>query len=102
MHWEGLNIPDHVIWDEETLSSTYGQFAFFPLEQGLARTLGNGLRRVLLSALKGATVTTLRIEGVLHEFGFRLAEVNRKCCHGQFCKVTIASRINRVVHWFPV
>lgn len=68
MHWEGLNIPDQVIWDEETLSSTYGQFTFLPFERGLARTLGNGLRRVLLSSLKGAIVTTLRIEGVLHEF----------------------------------
>jgi len=68
MHWEGLNIPDQVVWDEETLSSTYGQFTFSPFERGLARTIGNGLRRALLSSLRGAAVTTLRIEGVLHEF----------------------------------
>ncbi len=68
MHWEGLNIPDQVVWNEETLSSTYGQFTFAPFERGFARTIGNGLRRTLLSSLKGAAVTTLRIEGVLHEF----------------------------------
>ena len=68
MHWEGFNIPEQMRWDEETLSSTYGQFALSPFERGLARTLGNSLRRVLLSSLKGAAVTTLRIEGVLHEF----------------------------------
>lgn len=68
MHWQGLNIPDQVIWNEETLSATYGQFSFAPFERGMARAIGNGLRRSLLSSLKGATVTTIRIEGVLHEF----------------------------------
>jgi len=68
MHWEGLNLPEHVIWNEETLSPTYGQFTFAPFERGLARSIGNGLRRSLLSSLKGAAVTTLRIEGVLHEY----------------------------------
>ena len=68
MHWEGVAIPEDVIWDEETLSSSYGQFTWAPFERGLARGIGNGLRRSLLSALKGAAVTTLRVEGVLHEY----------------------------------
>lgn len=68
MHWEGFNIPEHIRWNEETLSSTYGQFTYAPFERGLARCIGNGLRRSLLSSLKGAAVTTLRIEGVLHEY----------------------------------
>ena len=68
MHWEGLNIPDQIVWNKETLSSTYGRFSFVPFERGLARLVGNGLRRSLLSSLKGVAVTTLRIEGVLHEY----------------------------------
>lgn len=68
MHWEGLNLPEQLSWNQETLSSTYGQFSFAPFERGLARTIGNGLRRSLLSSLKGAAVTALRIEGVLHEY----------------------------------
>jgi DNA-directed RNA polymerase subunit alpha len=68
MHWQGLNIPEQVKWDEETLTSTYGRCTYAPLERGLARLIGNSLRRVLLSSLKGAAVTTVRIEGVLHEF----------------------------------
>jgi DNA-directed RNA polymerase subunit alpha len=68
MHWQGLNIPEQMIWNEETLSSTYGQFFFAPFERGIARLIGNGLRRSLLSSLKGAAVTAIRIEGVLHEY----------------------------------
>lgn len=68
MHWEGLNIPDQVVWNKETLSSTYGRFSFVPFERGLAKLIGNGLRRSLLSSLKGVAVATLRIEGVLHEY----------------------------------
>jgi len=68
MHWEGLNVPEHITWNQETLSSTYGKLTFAPFEQGLARNIGNGLRRSLLSSLKGAAVMTLRIEGVLHEY----------------------------------
>jgi DNA-directed RNA polymerase subunit alpha len=68
MHWQGLKIPEQVKWDEETLSSTYGKCFYAPFERGLARVVGNSLRRVLLSSLKGAAVTSIRIEGVLHEF----------------------------------
>jgi DNA-directed RNA polymerase subunit alpha len=53
---------------EETLTDTYGRFECAPLERGFGLTLGNALRRVLLSSLQGAAISTVRIEGVLHEF----------------------------------
>lgn len=68
MLWKGLNIPEQLTWNKEALSSTYGQFSFAPFERGLARLIGNSLRRSLLSALKGVAPTTVRIEGVLHEY----------------------------------
>ncbi len=66
--WKGLEIPRKLRWDEETLSPTYGKFVAGALERGYGMTIGNSLRRVLLSSLKGAAVTSVRIEGVLHEF----------------------------------
>lgn len=66
--WKGLEIPRKLRWDEETLSLTYGKFIAGPLERGYGVTVGNSLRRVLLSSLTGAAVTSVRIEGVLHEF----------------------------------
>ena len=66
--WKGLKIPWKLRWDEETLSPTYGKLVAGPLERGYGMTIGNSLRRVLLSSLKGAAVTSVRIEGVLHEF----------------------------------
>jgi DNA-directed RNA polymerase subunit alpha len=53
---------------EETLTETYGRFECAPLERGFGLTLGNALRRVLLSSLQGAALTSIRIEGVLHDF----------------------------------
>jgi DNA-directed RNA polymerase subunit alpha len=53
---------------EETLTDTYGRFECAPLERGFGLTLGNALRRVLLSSLQGAAISSIRIEGVLHEF----------------------------------
>ncbi len=53
---------------EETLTGTYGRFECAPLERGFGLTLGNALRRVLLSSLQGAAISTIRIDGVLHEF----------------------------------
>ncbi len=66
--WKGLEIPRKLRWDEDTLSPTYGKLIAEPLEQGYGVTIGNSLRRVLLSSLEGAAVTSVRIEGVLHEF----------------------------------
>ncbi len=53
---------------EDSSKSGYGKFVIEPLEQGYGHTLGNSLRRVLLSSLKGAAVTKIRIDGVKHQF----------------------------------
>lgn len=63
-----FQIPLRVEVDKDTLSPTYGKFTAEPFERGFGTTIGNSLRRVLLSSLTGAAVTTVRIEGVLHEF----------------------------------
>lgn len=63
-----FQVPMRVEADKETLSETYGKFTAEPFERGFGTTVGNSLRRVLLSSLPGAAVTTVRIEGVLHEF----------------------------------
>ncbi len=66
--WKGLEIPRNLSWKDEALSPTYGKLVAEPLERGYGVTIGNSLRRVLLSSLRGAAVTSIRIEGVLHEF----------------------------------
>ena len=63
-----FQVPMRVEADKETLSPVYGKFVAEPFERGFGTTVGNSLRRVLLSSLTGAAVTTIRIEGVLHEF----------------------------------
>jgi DNA-directed RNA polymerase subunit alpha len=60
--------PKRLICDLETLSSTYGHFYAQPFERGFGTTIGNALRRVLLSSIEGAAITAVKIEGVLHEF----------------------------------
>jgi len=63
-----LVIPKRPKWEEETLSSTYGKFCVEPLEKGSGQTVGNSLRRVLLSSLPGAAVTAVKIDKVSSEF----------------------------------
>jgi DNA-directed RNA polymerase subunit alpha len=63
-----FQVPMRVEADKDSLSATYGKFVAEPFERGFGTTIGNSLRRVLLSSLTGAAVTTIRIEGVLHEF----------------------------------
>lgn len=63
-----FQIPVRVEVDKETITPTYGKFTAEAFERGFGTTLGNSLRRVLLSSLPGAAVTTVKIEGVLHEF----------------------------------
>lgn len=66
--WKGLIMPTRVEWDNQNLTPTYGKFIIEPLERGYGTTIGNSLRRVLLSSLTGVSITSVRIEGVLHEF----------------------------------
>ena len=60
--------PKRLVCDSETLSQTYGRFYGQPFERGFGTTIGNVLRRVLLSSIEGAAITAVKIEGVLHEF----------------------------------
>lgn len=60
--------PKRLICDLDTLSPTYGHFYAQPFERGFGTTIGNALRRVLLSSIEGAAITAVKIEGVLHEF----------------------------------
>ena len=67
-NWRDLIKPKSVPVDSETLTEFYGKFVCEPLERGFGITLGNGLRRVLLSSLQGAAITAVKIDGALHEF----------------------------------
>src|SRR2546429_9812917 len=67
-NWRDLIKPKALDVDKESLSTGYGKFVAKPLERGFGLTLGNSLRRVLLSSLQGAAITSVKIEGVLHEF----------------------------------
>jgi DNA-directed RNA polymerase subunit alpha len=67
MKWKNLTMPKQVVPDPAN-SEGYGKFVIDPLERGFGVTLGNALRRVLLSSLQGAAITAVRIDGVLHEF----------------------------------
>jgi DNA-directed RNA polymerase subunit alpha len=64
----GFQLPDSIRFDEETLTNFYGKLIAEPLERGFGTTVGNALRRVLLSSIEGAAVTAIKIPGVLHEF----------------------------------
>jgi DNA-directed RNA polymerase subunit alpha len=67
-NWRDLIKPKRLQVEAETYTNTYGKFYAEPLERGFGTTLGNSLRRVLLSSLQGAAIASLRIKGVLHEF----------------------------------
>ncbi len=67
-NWHDLIKPKRLERDEKTSTPTYGKFVCEPLERGYGITLGNALRRVLLSSIQGSAITSVKIEGVLHEF----------------------------------
>lgn len=68
IRWRGLELPSLVECDRESLTQTYGKFVAEPFERGFGTTVGNSLRRILLSALEGSAVTQLKIRGANHEF----------------------------------
>ncbi|MFM8724011.1 MAG: DNA-directed RNA polymerase subunit alpha, partial [Planctomycetaceae bacterium] len=68
IRWRGLELPSRVAVDRETRTETYGRFVAEPFERGFGGTVGNSLRRILLSSLEGSAVTRVRIQGVQHEF----------------------------------
>jgi DNA-directed RNA polymerase subunit alpha len=65
---KGFQFPQTIAFDEDTLSETYGRLIAEPLERGYGTTVGNSLRRILLSSIEGAAITQVKIPGVLHEF----------------------------------
>lgn len=68
MKWKPLTMPKEVVSDQSSATDNYSRFIVEPLERGYGVTLGNSLRRVLLSSIQGAAVVALRITGCLHEF----------------------------------
>ena len=67
-NWTELILPQRLEVDRESHSESYGKFICQPLERGFATTIGNSLRRILLSAIQGAAITSVKIDGALHEF----------------------------------
>lgn len=68
MQWTGFQKPKRLEVDHSTLTNKYGRFYAQPFERGFGTTIGNALRRVLLSSIEGAAITAVKIDGVLHEF----------------------------------
>jgi DNA-directed RNA polymerase subunit alpha len=68
IRWRGLELPSRVVRDEQVSTETYGKFSAEPFERGFGTTVGNSLRRILLSSLEGAAVTHIKLKGAEHEF----------------------------------
>ncbi len=68
MLWKGFQRPKRLDYERDTLTDGFGSFHAQPFERGFGTTIGNALRRVLLSSIEGAAVTAVKIDGVLHEF----------------------------------
>jgi len=68
IRWRGLELPSQVAPERETLTATYGKFVTEPFERGFGVTVGNSLRRILLSSLEGSAITQIRLHGAQHEF----------------------------------
>src|SRR6187431_2706543 len=68
IRWRGLELPSAVTCESGTLTGTYGKFVAEPFERGFGATIGNSLRRILLSSLEGSAVTQIKIRGAQHEF----------------------------------
>src|SRR6266705_629437 len=68
IRWRGLELPSRVVRDPQVSTDTYARFSAEPFERGFGTTVGNSLRRILLSSLEGAAVTHIRLKGAEHEF----------------------------------
>lgn len=67
-HWKNFQIPSRLNVDSSTLTERYGKFYAQPFERGFGTTIGNSIRRALLSSIEGAAITSVKIEGIEHEF----------------------------------
>ena len=68
MEFKNVRVPRELITDKDTLSAVYGRFTAEPFDRGYGTTIGNSLRRIMLSSVQGAAITSIRIEGKTHEF----------------------------------
>ena len=68
VRWRGLELPASVILDEQSATDTFGRFTVEPFEGGFGTTIGNSLRRILLSTIEGSAITSIRVSGAEHEF----------------------------------
>ncbi len=68
IRWRNFELPSTVTVDRDSLTESYARFTIEPFEKGFGHTIGNGLRRVLLSSIEGTSVTSVKIDGVQHEF----------------------------------
>src|SRR3990170_4108341 len=68
IRWRGLELPSQVVCEASSLTRTYGKFIAEPFERGFGTTIGNGLRRILLSSLEGSAVTQIKVHNAQHEF----------------------------------
>ena len=68
IRWRGFELPNVVNCDANSLTSTYGKFTAEPFERGFGVTIGNSLRRILLSSLEGSAVTQIKVRSAQHEF----------------------------------
>jgi len=68
IRWRTFELPSKVVPEKETLTASFGRFFIEPFEKGFGHTIGNGLRRVLLSSIEGSAITHVKLENVVHEF----------------------------------
>src|SRR4051794_5098822 len=68
IRWRGLDLPSRVTYDPKTVPPTAGNFVAEPFERGFGVTIGNGLRRILLSSLEGSAITQIKVQVAQHEF----------------------------------
>ncbi len=68
IRWRNFELPSKVVPDSDSLTQEFGRFVIEPFERGFGHTIGNGLRRVLLSSIEGTAITAVRIGGASHEF----------------------------------
>ncbi len=79
IRWRGLELPSRVVRDSQISTDQYGKFTVEPFERGFGTTVGNSLRRILLSSLEGAAVTHIRLKGADHEFSSLKGVVEDVC-----------------------
>lgn len=100
-NWRELIRPRSIVVDESSLTDRYGKFVAEPFERGFGTTVGNSLRRVLLSSIRGAAVTAVKIDGVLHEFSTIpevVEDVSEICLNLKGVDLTMDGEEPRIVH----